>query len=194
MKATKLTGADFLLILLYLNEMEPIKGAVRLTKMMFLFNKEIVPLLKAKQPLLEIDILPDFIAYNYGPFSKDVYEQISLFQNINFIKVDNLKASEEMGEVDDWEEPLSRDDFFEVADQYDQQVDGKYMEYSLGAAGKQFVESELIGNLTPEQRLLLEKFKKRITTMSIKNILQYVYLKYPEMTENSLIKDEVLNK
>ena len=36
MKATKLTGADFLLILLYLNEMEPIKGAVRLTKMMFL--------------------------------------------------------------------------------------------------------------------------------------------------------------
>lgn len=192
MKTTKLTGADFLLILLYLNDMEPIRGAVRLTKMMFLFNKEIVPLLKTKQPLFDIGSLPEFIAYNYGPFSKDVYEQVSLFQNINFIKVENLKASEEMGEVDDWEEPLSRDDFFEISDQYDQQVDGRYMEYSLGLSGKQYVESELINNVSIEQRQLLENFKTRITTTPIKNILRYVYLKYPEMTENSLIKDEVL--
>ena len=46
-------------------------GAIRLTKMMFLFEKEIAPALKAKG--LESDNLPGFIAYNFGPFSKEDY-------------------------------------------------------------------------------------------------------------------------
>ena len=44
----KLNGADYLLLLLYLNNKEPILGAVRLEKMMFLFNMEIAPILKEK--------------------------------------------------------------------------------------------------------------------------------------------------
>ena len=80
----KLIGADYLLLLLYLNEKEPIKGAVRLTKMMFLFEKQIAPVLKEKG--LESDKLPEFFAYNYGPFSKDIYQQLDLFKSINFIE------------------------------------------------------------------------------------------------------------
>ena len=66
----KLLGSDYLLLLLYINDKEPIKGSVRLMKMMFLFNEQIAPALKKKG--LDSEKLPDFIAYNYGPFSKDL--------------------------------------------------------------------------------------------------------------------------
>ena len=72
MKKTKLTGADALLLLLFLDDKKPIDGAIRLTKMMFLFEKEIAPILKKNG--IELDNPPVFFAYNYGPFSKDVYE------------------------------------------------------------------------------------------------------------------------
>lgn len=85
-----------------MNNKEPILGAVRLEKMMFLFNMEIAPILKEKG--LESDKLPGFIPYNFGPFSKDVYEQVELFKGIKFIQITDLKATEEMVEVDDLEE------------------------------------------------------------------------------------------
>ena len=90
----KLNGADYLLLLLYLDNGNPIRGAVRLMKMMFLFEKEIAPLLKNKG--LDSNKLPEFIAYDFGAFSKDVYEQIDLFKSIEFIIVKNIEADEEM--------------------------------------------------------------------------------------------------
>ena len=46
MNNKKLNGADYLLLLLYLDNKSPILGAIRLEKMMFLFNEEIAPRLK----------------------------------------------------------------------------------------------------------------------------------------------------
>ena len=74
MSNKKLNGADYLLLLLYLDNKSPILGAIRLEKMMFLFNNEIAP--RLKETGLDSDKLPEFIAYNFGPFSKDVYEQV----------------------------------------------------------------------------------------------------------------------
>ena len=124
----KLTGADYLLLLLYLNNHTPIYGAVRLTKMMFLFNKEISEALKKKN--IECGKLPEFIPYNFGPFSKDVYEQVELFSNIGFIKVTDINAIEDMGEVDDWEESPFIDETVEQEDGYIRQ-DGKYLKYEI---------------------------------------------------------------
>ena len=89
-KQSKMTGADYLLLLLYLDNCSAINGAIRITKMMFLFNMEIAPVLKKKGVSIRDEDLPKFSAYNYGPFSKDVYEQVELFQSIGFIKVKNL--------------------------------------------------------------------------------------------------------
>ena len=186
----KLIGPDYLLLLLYLNKCSPIISAVRLTKMMFLFKKEIAPVLNKKGII--IDKLPEFIPYNYGPFSKDVYEQIELFKNISFIKVTNLKKIETMGEVDDWEEKTYDEEFAENQDLFMNSPDGKYMKYSLADNGKEYVENQILPLLNNEQITILEQFKKRITETSIKTILRYVYTRYPEMTENSLIKNEVL--
>ncbi len=186
----KLTGADYLLLLLYLDNQSPISSAVRMTKMMFIFNKEIVPLLKKKGAT--IADLPEFIPYNYGPFSKDVYEQLELFQSINFIRVEDLNAKEEMDEVDDWEESGFLDEFTEGSGKYANHRDGKFMQYTLLQQGSDYVKSEIIPQISDNQMTILTAFKNQITKTSIKNILKYVYSKYPDMTENSLIKDEVL--
>lgn len=185
----KILGADYLLLLLYLNDKEPIKGSVRLIKMMFLFKEQIEPVLKKKG--LESDKLPDFMAYNYGPFSKDVYEQVELFSGIGFIQMKDLNASEEMSEVDDVVESEFLDECYESDSEL--KNDNNFWEYSILEKGCGFVESNLLSEITNEQLDILEKFKKKVTDMSIKQLLYYVYTTYPDYTEKSLIKDEVLN-
>ena len=189
MARAKLNGADYLLLLLYLNQKHPIMGAVRLTKMMFLFEKEIAPILKTKG--LESDNLPGFIAYNFGPFSKDVYEQVELFKGIKFIQVTNIKAGEEMAEVDDLEEAPFTDEISNYG--YFLNNDGKYYKYQLLSTGEKYVLEKIKPCITQEQETILSSFKRKITSLSPKQILKYVYTKYPEYAENSLIKDEVLD-
>lgn len=189
MSNNKLNGADYLLLLLYLNNKKPIMGAIRLTKMMFLFKTEIAPLLKEKG--LNSEKLPDFIAYNFGPFSKDVYEQVELFKGIKFIQVVDIKATEEMAEVDDLEEDAYIDEMSNHG--YSLNDNGKYYKYQILVTGERYVEEKILPNITNEQELLLSKFKSKITTLSPKQILKYVYTKYPDYTVNSIIRDKVLD-
>lgn len=189
MSNKKLNGADYLLLLLYLDNKSPILGAIRLEKMMFLFNNEIAP--RLKKTGLDSDKLPEFIAYNFGPFSKDVYEQVELFKGIGFLRVTNLMAKEELIEADDWEEgPFSKElDYagFQLNDEK------RYYKYQMLDLGADYVSKKICPELTAEQLAMLLQFKKKITSLSPKQILRYVYTKYPDFTSNSLIKNEVFD-
>ncbi len=189
MSNKKLNGADYLLLLLYLDNKSPILGAIRLEKMMFLFNNEIAP--RLKETGLNSDKLPEFIAYNFGPFSKDVYEQVELFKGIGFLRVTNLMAKEELIEADDWEEgPFSKElDYagFQLNDEK------RYYKYQMLDLGADYVSKKICPELTAEQLTMLLQFKKKITSLSPKQILRYVYTKYPDFTSNSLIKNEVFD-
>ena len=184
----KLLGSDYLLILLYLNNKEPIRGAVRLTKMMFLFKEQIATALKQKG--LDSDNLPEFISYNFGPFSKDLYDQIEFFSGIKFIKVQDVNELNEISKIDNIVEKEFIDEYFEDDEL---KTENKYLEYSITDIGTGFVEKELLPNLNADQLDLMRSFKRKITEISIKRLLYYVYTRYPKYTENSLIKDEVLN-
>ena len=190
MKKTKLTGADALLLLLFLDNQTPIDGAVRLTKMMFLFENEIAPVLKTKN--IELNNLPEFFAYNYGPFSKDIYEQLELFSSIKFIKINNLKAKEELVEVDDWQEQPFENETVESEKDAELDEDGKYFQYVIEKMGISFVKERILPNVSNDIIQLLTDFKKKINSLSPKAILKYVYTNYPDYTKNSVIKDEVL--
>lgn len=140
--------------------------------------------------------MPEFIAYNYGPFSKDVYEQVELFKGIKFIQVTDLKATEEMVEVDDLEEMSYEDVSFvnEMASKgYKLKTDGTYYKYSLLKMGENYVVENILPSVNDEQKILLETFKRKITSIYPKQLLKYVYSKYPDYTTKSLIKDEVLD-
>lgn len=190
MARNKLNGADYLLLLLYVDKKKPIKGAVRLMKMMFLYEKEIATILKAKG--LDSEKLPAFIAYDYGAFSKDVYEQVELFKSIKFIIIKDIMATEEMAEVDDLEDEPFIDELY-LRDSKVRRIDGKYYEYRIAKNGADYVEQRIIGEglISTEQLQILEQFKKKINSLSPKQILRYTYTKYPEYTANSLIKKEV---
>lgn len=185
----KLNGADYLLLLLYLDNCKPIKGAIRLTKMMYLFEKEIQPVLKKKG--LDCTNLPEFIAYNFGPFSKDLYEQLDFFQNLKFIKTKDINA-EEMGEVDDW-----RGEWYDgINDPINlgYMIDNKYMQYEIADRGKMYVEKKILPMLNDDQLHLLLQFKTKLIKTSAKNILRYVYTKYPESAVNSIIKKDIIGE
>lgn len=189
-KKNKITGADTLLLMLYLDNQSSIDGAIRLTKMMFLFDKEIVPILNKNG--LDIENLPEFFAYNYGPFSKDVYEQLDLFSSIKFIKIDNLKSTDKLMEVDDLQEPSFINETYESDSIAELDDDGKYYRYKIEKLGKEFVEKNIIDNISPCNCELLTQFKKKINNLPPKAILKYVYTNYPDSAKNSIIKDEVL--
>ena len=187
--ASKLLGSDYLLLLLYINEKKPIKGSVRLTKMMFLFNEQIAPALKKNG--LESEKLPEFIAYNYGPFSRDLYEQVDFFTGIGFMMVRDLNEIEEMSGVDNIVEKEFVDECYE--DEDETKSENSYREYRITDTGSSFVENELLGKLTSSQLELLQQYKKKITEMTMKQLLHYVYTRYPQYAEKSLIKEEVLD-
>lgn len=186
----KLTGADALLLLLYLDNQSSIDGAIRMIKMMFLFEKEIAPAIKKKG--LDTEKLPEFFAYNYGPFSKDVYEQLDLFSSIRFIKIDNLKSKDEFIEVDDWQDQPFVDEIYESDTDSEFDGDGKYYRYKLEKLGINYVEEQIINNIPDESIKLLTDFKRKIVSLSPKAILKYVYTNYVDYTKKSVIKDEVL--
>lgn len=192
----KIKAKDILLLLLYLPGKnpeinEPITGRTRITKMMFLFEKE---LLKDFNNVSE-ESLPEFFAYNYGPFSKELLDDIRFFQAINFIKEDVITdgfSSE--AEVDEYVYDIYEDlDFSQDIGIEDVGYPGETRLY-LSDKGIKYVEEKLIDPeiFSDTQINILKKFKCKINTLSLKQILTYVYKKYDEMTTKSIIRDQIL--
>lgn len=196
MSNEKLTGADYLLILLYLDNCSVIKGAIRLMKMMFLFEKEIKKMLEN----IKHKSLFNFEPFNFGPFSKEVYQQIEFFSSIKFISVksidinDNDKDEYKMIESDDYEESIFINEMFSQDKDFVKEDDYKFFQYKIESEGIRYVESEIFSKklLAESQRELLAKFKQKINSMTPQQILKYVYTKYPEYTTKSKIKNKVL--
>lgn len=185
--------SDYMLILLDLDDNKPIVGAIRMMKMMFLFEKEIMPLLKKKS--IDVTSVPPFIAYDFGPFSKDIYEQLELFTNLNFIKTTPVDAIENSDEFDDWEDVYGEDIFDRTfKDGYRRlNIDYRSLQYSITPRGDRFVSLKLLPNIADEIKELLVSFKRKICNLSTSQLLYYVYSRYEKYTTKSKIKDKVLS-
>lgn len=176
------------------NPCEPMTGRTRLMKMVFLFEKEIRQLFNLSK-VIPTSALPDFEAYNFGPFAKAVYADLEFLQSLGFIEVrrtdDDTKSETESLEEDYWMETEGADDKPDT--DYDEDILLPYR-YSLTPTGEEFVREELLPNLVDEQLQALDEFKARCTSVSLNTLLKYVYTKYPESAKNSEIRDKVLKK
>jgi hypothetical protein len=189
----KLKGKDILLMLLYLpgvtnKKNEPITGRTRITKMMFLFEKEIY---KNFDNISEKS-LPEFFAYDYGPFSKDLLDDIRFFIMINFVS--ERSSNTEMSEAAIHEFVYDIEDDIGYGDEVDVlnlDIPAEFS-YSLTDKGKKYVEENLIDQFSDEQINLLTQFKRKINMLSLDAILDYVYNKYPEGAEKSKIRDRYI--
>ena len=190
--SNKLSSSDYLLLLLDLDDRKPIVGAIRLMKMMFLFDKEISPIISKKGA--KLDVMPEFVAYDFGPFSKDIYEQIELFQNLKFIKTDSVSTNDSTDELDDWETLYGEDIFdVELKDGYRKlNIDYKSIKYAIEDRGHRYVEKMIMPELSKEVLDLLLNFKKKLNSITTQQLLYYVYSRYENYTTESKIKTRVL--
>lgn len=188
----KLTSGDLLLLLFYskgisINYNEPILGRTRLIKMVYVFEKEVYKdFIKDKEIYEDID-LPEFFAWDFGPMSKDVLQDLEFFRKINFIQAEDEKnafAFEEAQEFSALAEEYSLDD--------SQEQEYITQKYSLTETGKKYVEQKLYPNLSPNQKNILDNTKKRFNEASLTKIIEYVYRKYPDSTTKSKIAKKVL--
>lgn len=169
-------------------EAAPIQGQTRLMKMVFLFNKELKKEFK-KDESFDDAVFPEFKAYDYGPYSAQVYADLEFLVNMGFVSVEEAAggeiSEEERGEFDYWSATGNADDDVDLT-----QV-GKT--FTLSPMGKKFVERKVDSwGVTENQLKLLTEFKTRCCEASLHNLLRYVYSRYPDMTTKSKIKDNVL--
>lgn len=174
---------DLILHLLYVpgqtgKVCEPITGKTRLQKMLFLFKEEVWKKFKLDKHI-DNKALPSFEAYDFGPFSKQIYEDIEFLSSVGFV-------SKSGDEDDESIEQELRDEFKEVNEDYEEET------YSLSNVGKEFIESGEAGTLSKNQQEILQEFKTRSCQIPLRALLLYVYSNYPAMTTNSKIKDKVL--
>jgi uncharacterized protein YwgA len=143
------------LALMYVNDGEPIEGRTRLQKMVFLMQKE----LEQRDQSGAIGLEYDFIPYDYGPFSKKLY--------------DDLDAMIEQEFVEDAEEPLQSGKvkyIYEIEDDGEDLVDSEKKTWSNAIAIFQ----------------LAQEVKEEYNFMLLSELIEYVYSEYPEYAEKSV--------
>lgn len=152
-----------------------LEGITRLEKLVFLIENE-----TSLAKLLADD--SNFTAYNFGPFSAEIYrcidhlvafELISDTGKITSNTIDSWEYTNAVG--DEWFDPYATRDF------------------SLTERGKQYYQalaSEL-DELGPYIRELSE-FKDRFAPLPLRQLIRYVYMNYPTMTSRSMIRDEII--
>ena len=188
----KITSSkDLIVWLLYAKghhgqQCEPIRGRTRLMKMIFLFAKEIRRKFNLDKDFPE-EALPVFTAYDFGPFSAQVYSDLDFLINLEFVEARPVKEplSEESASEDFHWQTLS-----DSADPNEKQEE----EFFLTERGRRFVENGRIGELSATQMAVLDEFKARCTAASLKSILRYVYKKYPKYASESKIREEILSE
>ncbi len=184
---------DLILLMLYApgrtgKVCEPISGQTRLMKMIFLFKKELYVHFKQGDTISD-SAFPNFEAYDYGPYSSQVYEDLEFLVNIELVAI----KSDNNAEVLDEEKAEYKYWSITNADNGSATPIGRT--FMLTSIGKEFVKEELLSGknaITPNQLLILEKFKSRCVSASLKSLLHYVYSKYGDMTTKSKIKNQIL--
>lgn len=194
MSRLKLSGKHILLLLLYSpgktdKLCEPVNGRTRIIKMMFLFKEQIEKNF-FKDSNIELISFPEFFPWNYGPFSKDVYNDIEFFINNGFIE--DIQLRKEMSEIEQDEyENWAEDYLFENEKELLTNIQNEES-FRLSQRGIDFVEQKLYNHLSANQKEILRNFKKSINEFSLDAILRYTYLKFPEYKTKSKIKEKVV--
>lgn len=183
---------DLLMLLLYATGpsgevAEPIQGQTRLMKMVFLFQNELVKQFNLGD-VIEPSAFPEFVPFDYGPYSAQVYGDLEFLVNLQFIKV------VENGQPDVTEEEKREFDYWSATAKADSDLNARNVgrAFELTERGRRFVEEKLWLNLNVAQRNALNEFKQRCVSTALRSLLRYVYTKYDKMTTKSLIKNEIL--
>lgn len=177
------SAADLMIMLLYAKGKsgeynEPIRGITRMEKLMYLLLKE-----GGFEETLKNEL--NFEAYDYGPYSAEIYDIIEALKEIKILKVmtekkhyvdelfDGLRYDSDIGE------PFESKDYVEIYSL----TDDKGMKIASILKEKRVSEKELKN---------IENIKKKYNKMNLKELLRYVYETYPQSAKKSKIIADIL--
>lgn len=186
MNLSSVDKTDLLMLLLYSRGKsgktnEPIVGITRLMKLLFLLKKE--------QNFDQFE----FEAYKMGPFSSDVYPELEFLQS--FPTPDTpLVLSKNHIDPQAPATPATPENFRLIEEASEQESaltsDEINKPFALSELGIK-VAGELWQQVGSDNQAKIEKIKSQFGSLTLKELLRYVYKTYPDMTVNSEIKDQL---
>lgn len=161
---------------------EAVRGITRLDKLLYLIIKE-----TSFGDAIEDEF--KFEAYDYGPYSSEIYDAVETLKDVGLLTV----KTEEFGDY--WEisdaETIERE---VTSDEGRTPLSERKLEiYSLSDSGMK-AGKKLFDCLTPEEKKGLKKIKEKFNPMPLRELVKYVYKKYPESTIRSKIRESILGK
>ena len=168
-------------------------GMTRLQKLLFLLGEE--------EGLRPIDDGYEFEPYKAGPYSPALYDDLEFLENLGLLEgeVTSEASGPEAAEVDylSFDHLMGRDSEMSSEGEFDGAVAADAYEerrFRLTDKGenqiKQLLES---GEMVPVENKI-RRIKSKYGKYSLKDLLYYVYTKYPQMTTESEIREEVLRR
>ncbi len=147
-----------------------INGSTRLEKLIYLLVSET----RVPEVLTES---ANYVPYHYGPFSKKVYESIDMLEAAGLVRV----RVDGLPEIPDETRQILGSDGAPYAER----------QFDLTELGLKYFEA-LKAELPDWALREVADVKQTFGSLPLRQLVRYVYENHPEMTENSVIRDQVL--
>lgn len=151
-----------------------LEGVTRLEKLIFLLERET----PARDWMTD---KADFQSYRFGPFSSKVYQAVDTLAAADIVR-DSAEKSPDNS--DRWESVSALMEEGDL-DPYTTR------DFGLTDRGKDYYAA-LLRELPPNAEQILSGFKKRFASLPLRQLVRYVYERYPQFTDKSEIRDEIL--
>ena len=141
-----------------------VEGITKLEKLVFLLERESL----VGRCLTEN---PEFSSHTFGPFSEKVYRAVDTLVAAELV-LDSAKASDTNEDSWEMEQIIGIDE-------------ARYLTrtFTLSERGKLYYNALLLA-LPTEISDQLAEFKRRFATLPLRQLIRYIYLKYPVFTVN----------
>lgn len=152
-----------------------LRGITRLEKLVFLVERET----PVAQWLTEV---ADFRSHKFGPFSEKIYRAVGILARAGMI----IDSSERTDDTEERWEDINVLGLGQDVDPYTERT------FQLTERGFKYYAA-LIDELravNPEP--VLKAFKERYARLPLTQLVRYVYKAYPEFTDKSEIRDQIL--
>lgn len=171
-----LIGPDLVLLLMAAptkvrTAQDALRGITRLEKLLFLATKEAGVADQVSDPFV-------FQSYDYGPYSREVYEAVDLLEAAKLLREEAVIGGQAI------------DDIEEAAATASERA-GVERHFYLTPEGRDV--ANLLCERNPELVKALSVIKDKYASLPLRRLIRYVYTAYPEYTDRSLIKDDILN-
>ncbi len=175
--------AELLLALLFANEGNKVEGITRLEKLLFLLKKEKGFLQNVKK---EDDF--NFFAFRMGPWTNEVYDEVDFLESLGLLskETENKNTPADNASLDELFDNL-------MLDKYQRNISTteKGTEiFKLTDAGKSKAQ-KVWSKLSEEEKQDIIELKRKFNTINLKQLLRYVYQKFPQYATESEIKDSL---